>query len=256
MNEHVLQVGNVAIPYRIRFSDRAKKRRIEVTLDGVLVIAPSGSELDGNDGVFGYVRQKRGWIYDNVRAIQAKQTQQLKQQWVNGAKLMYRGRNLMLKIEPQDVDVVTINCRSKFHVAVPRHLKPAERPEALQIAFGLWLREGALKEAQRFTRRYSGKLGVKPQGVRIGAQKWSWGTCGKDGVLRINWELIQAPAAAMEYVVAHEVAHLGERNHSRTFWSLLGEVMDDWVSRKRLLEHWESESARRSESVRTVCILR
>lgn len=255
MSKHLLQVGNVAIPYSIRFSDRAKKRRIEVTLDGVRVIAPSGSELDGNQGVFDYLHLKRGWIYDNVRAIQAKQTQQLEQQWVNGAKLMYRGRNLMLKIEPQDVDVVTVNCRSKFHVAVPRQLEHGERVEAVQIAFGLWLRERALREAERFTRRYSRKIGVKPQGVRIGAQKWSWGTCGKDGVLRINWELIQAPAAAMEYVVAHEAAHLQERNHAPTFWDLLAGLMDDWLERKTLLEKWERGCRYEFGPARQVCSL-
>ena len=122
------------------------------------MIVRSGSELNGDNGVFNYVHHKRGWIYDNVRAIQAKQTQQLEQQWVNGAKLMYRGRNLMLMIEPQDVDVVTINCRSKFHVAVPRQLEPGERVEVVRAAFGLWLRERALREAQRLTRRCHGNL--------------------------------------------------------------------------------------------------
>ena len=57
-----------------------------------------------------------------------------------------------------------------------------------------------------------------------------WGSCGRDGVIRINWRLIQAPAAAMEYVVAHEVTHLVERSHGPAFWSALGEVMPETVS--------------------------
>ena len=152
-----------------------------------------------------------------------------------------------------ELQPLTIICRSKFHVAVPRHLEPDERVEAVQVAFGLWLRERAVKGAQRFGRRYSRKLGVKPQGVRIGAQKWSWGTCGKDGILRINWELIQAPAAAMEYVVAHEATHLIERNHSPVFWKRLGEVMEDWEERKRLLERWETGTNSCRSQPRRLC---
>jgi predicted metal-dependent hydrolase len=47
-----------------------------------------------------------------------------------------------------------------------------------------------------------------PWGVQLGKQKKTWGTCGKDRIIRIHWQLIQAPAAAMEYVVAHEVCHI------------------------------------------------
>lgn len=77
--------------------------------------------------------------------------------------------------------------------------------------------------------------------MRLSEQKHAWGTCGKDGVLRVHWRLVQAPAAAMEYVVAHEVAHLAHRNHSSEFWAVLAHTMPDWAERKAMLERWEAE---------------
>ena len=69
----------------------------------------------------------------------------------------------------------------------------------------------------------------------------SWGTCGKDRIVRVHWGLIQAPAAAMEYVVAHEVVHLIHRNHSPEFWQMVGQTLPDWAERKVMLERWEEE---------------
>jgi predicted metal-dependent hydrolase len=62
-----------------------------------------------------------------------------------------------------------------------------------------------------------------------------------DRVLVQDGRLIQAPAAAMEYVVAHEVCHLAERHHGPAFWAKLGEAMPDWNERKAALEGWENE---------------
>ncbi len=152
-----------------------------------------------------------------------------------------RGRRLVISVQAADVARVEIECRSRFHVRVPRDLDELARLEGVRDAFDAWLRERALKDARAFARRHQAKLGVEPAGVRVGDQQRSWGTCGKDKVVRINWRLIQAPAAAMEYVVAHEVCHLAVRHHGEAFWAKPGEAMPDWRKRKAVLEGWESE---------------
>ena len=121
---------------------------------------------------------------------------------------MYRGRRLVITVQAADVDRVEIQCRSRFHVRVPADLDDLARLEAVRDGFDAWLRERALRDARAFARRYQAKLGVEAAGVRVGDQRRAWGTCGKDRVIRVNWRLIQAPAAAMAYVVAHELCHL------------------------------------------------
>ncbi len=237
----VLHIGETAIPYEVRTSTKAIRKRIVVTPEGIEVVAPEGCPMDGPDGVLAFVETKRRWLFDAQREIAEKHRKLLTQHYASGAKLQYRGRWLMLDVQPADVGQVEIECRSKFHVRVPPGLDGLERLTAIRTAFDGWLRDRALRDLRRFVRRHEKRLGVEAAGARLSEQKHSWGTCGKDRVIRIDWRLIQAPAAAMEYVVAHEVAHLIHRTHSPEFWALLGRTMPDWPERKLMLERWEGE---------------
>ncbi len=69
------------------------------------------------------------------------------------------------------------------------------------------------------------KTRCKPRDVKLSEQKQVWGTCDKDGTIRINWYLIHAPLAVLEYVVAHELVHLLHRHHGDTFWETLEPFM-------------------------------
>ncbi len=237
----LLIIGKTEIPYSVRFSGTARRKRIVVTPGRVEVIAPAGTELSGPGGVTAFVNTKRRWMYDAVQEIAAKQGKFLTQHYSSGAKLQYRGRWLMLDVQSAAVDRVQVCCRSKFHILVPRALKGEQRLSAIQRALDTWLRERATRDLQSFVRLHARNLGIEASGSRITDAKHAWGTCGKDNIVRVHWRLIQAPKVAMEYVAAHEVAHLLHRNHSRVFWQKLGETMPNWAEAKEMLERWEVE---------------
>ncbi|MDA5194485.1 M48 family metallopeptidase [Govanella unica] len=69
------------------------------------------------------------------------------------------------------------------------------------------------------TRAMASKANRPLQQIRIGDQKSRWGSCTSDGVLSFSWRLICAPETVVDYVIAHEVAHLIEMNHSPRFWA-------------------------------------
>ncbi len=237
----VLTIGNTSIPYNVRYSEKAKRRRIVVTPNGVTVVAPARAQLDGAGGITAYVERKRRWIFTSVLEISEKHHKLLTQHYASGAKLQYRGRWLMIDVQSAEVEKVSISCRSKLDVLVPEGLEGVDRLAAVRLAFDLWLRERALRDLLRLGRRHERSLGVKANSYRLSQARRSWGTCGKDRVIRVHWRLIQAPAAAMEYVVAHEVAHLVHRNHWAEFWRLLAQTMPSWEERKSMLELWESD---------------
>jgi len=232
-----VQVGGREIAYTVRFSDRARKKRIVVTPERVEVVAPV-REAEGANGVQDFVRSKRKWILNAVDHCRKPITATHKQRYVSGAKLLYRGRRLMIRVRSANVETVEIDCRSRFWVKVPKGIPEAGREATIARAFDEWLNARAASEVVRLANRYAGQLGIEAKSARICDQKRMWGTCGKDGVVRVNWRLMQAPLAAMEYVVAHEVCHLIDRSHSRAFWRLLGGLMPDWRERKSLLELW------------------
>lgn len=238
---HSLQVGDTTIPYEVRYSSKASRKRIVVTPGGVEVVAPAGTPLEGRDGVYAFVYAKRRWMFDASREVAEQHRKLLTQKYTSGAKLQYRGRWLMLDVQAGDVDTVQITCRSKFQVVVPRHLDGVEGLEAIRSAFDAWLRERALRDLRRFGRRHEARLDVQAEGYRLSDAKRRWGSLGRDDIVRVHWRLVQAPAAAMEYVVAHEVAHLVHRNHSPEFWATLARALPDWAERKAMLERWEGE---------------
>lgn len=236
-----LTVGATVIPYDVRESARARAMKIVVTPASVEVVVPVGTSIDGPSGVTAYIERKRRWVFDAVRELREKHRALLDQQYASGAKLQYRGRWLMLDVQPGDVPEVRITCRSKFHVVAPATLDPVERPEAIRAAFDAWLRERARDAVEKLGRHHEAALGVRAAGYRVSDAKERWGSCGRDRVLRVHWRLVQAPAPALEYVVAHEVAHLVHRNHSPEFWATLGRTLPDWAERKAMLERWEAE---------------
>lgn len=241
-----LRIGTTDVPYRVRYSERAGRRRIVVRSGEVEVVAPVDTQIEGPRGIKEFVWSKRAWVFNALQHYLSSNGSAPIQRYESGAKLLYRGRRLMLKLHASNVRDVRIKCRSRFHVQVPRKLAKADRERHIALAFDIWLRDRALKDATRLTGRYARKLGVEPRGVQLGKQKMMWGTCGKDRIIRIHWQLIQAPAAAMEYVVAHEACHLKYRHHDPIFWRTLGGIMPDWRERKVLLEEWEREIGRES----------
>jgi len=182
----LLEVGDTVIEYRVRFSERARRKRIIVTPGSVEVVAPAGAAMAGRGGVLEYLGRKRRWVFDAVREIEAKHRRLLTQHYDSGAKLQYRGRWLMLDVQAADVEAVEISCRSKLHVRVPVGLEGGDRLVAVRDAFEAWLKERALRDLGRFVRRHERSLGVKAEGFRVSDAKRSWGTLGREGVIRVN----------------------------------------------------------------------
>ncbi|WP_424812839.1 M48 family metallopeptidase [Roseococcus sp. YIM B11640] len=84
-----------------------------------------------------------------------------------------------------------------------------------------FLRAEALRRIGVAARPHAEALGVTPRAIRLKDTKTRWGSCAPDRTLAFSWRLILAPDWVLDYVVAHEVAHLREMNHSDRFWSLV-----------------------------------
>lgn len=81
-----------------------------------------------------------------------------------------------------------------------------------------WLKEQALIDLQKRVALHARRLGVDYKSVSMRSQATRWGSCSTTGRLNFNWRLILAPPFVLDYVAAHEVAHLVEMNHSDAFW--------------------------------------
>ena len=74
--------------------------------------------------------------------------------------------------------------------------------------------------------------------MKISNARSEWGSCNHRGVVRLNWRLAQLPPSLSDYVVAHEIAHLVELNHSPRFWAVVETLMPGHAALRRALDEW------------------
>lgn len=83
--------------------------------------------------------------------------------------------------------------------------------------------------------QYSARLGLPYARLTLRDTRSRWGSCAHDGALMFSWRLIMAPPAALQYVAAHEVAHLAEMNHSPAFWAVVERLYPGWQTQRNWL---------------------
>ena len=109
------------------------------------------------------------------------------------------------------------------------------QPEFLARRVTDFLRAEAKRRITVLAEGHAATLGVKIRAVRLKDTQSRWGSCAPDGVLAFSWRLVMAPDWVLDYVVAHEVAHLRELNHSPRFWAHVEtltthrEAAQDWL---------------------------
>ncbi len=93
--------------------------------------------------------------------------------------------------------------------------------EFLPRRVGDFLRAEAGRRIHAAVPPHAQALDVRPAAIRLKDTQTRWGSCAPNGTLAFSWRLVMAPGWVLDYVVAHELAHLRELNHSPRFWALL-----------------------------------
>jgi predicted metal-dependent hydrolase len=78
-------------------------------------------------------------------------------------------------------------------------------------------------------------IGIDAPEIVVSEPTKRWGSASKNGTVRINWRVMQAPVTLVDYVLVHELVHLVHEDHSREFWATLGRMMPDYEERKKRL---------------------
>lgn len=99
-----------------------------------------------------------------------------------------------------------------------------------------WLFDQANRDLDRAVQHHAGQLGVAARRITVRDQASRWGSCSTTGTLSFSWRLILAPALILDYVAAHEVAHLREMNHGPRFWALVKRTMPQMDEARQWLQ--------------------
>ena len=226
-----VRFGDARIQYRVVRSPRRDKT-IEIAVDepgAVTVAAPVDTPPDRLEAT---VRRSASWIVQHDGTAAAPPPRR----FVSGESLSYLGRSVRLTVHPTNGDRVMVRFHHwQFDVDVPRSLTGGERQTKVRASFETWYRERAALKLPPRVDRIASLLGVRPKAVLIRDQRTRWASCAPDGTLRFNWRAIMAPPAILDYMVAHELAHLRVRGHTSEYWAVVAQALPDYRQRRERL---------------------
>ena len=209
--ERAFLIGTPPVEVTLRRSDRARRFSLRISrVNGQVTLslpkwAPEAEALR-------FAASQEGWIR---RALAARPvTQGLHV----GAMMPFAGQ--MLRIEAGAVRAVQV---TDGCLIVPNAARDA--PGARIEAF---VKLAARQRLQVACDHYGGLIGRSPAGIALRDTRSRWGSCSSAGRLMFSWRLMLAPPAVLDYVAAHEVAHLAQMNHSPAFWAVVRRIMPDY----------------------------
>ncbi len=215
MGRHTL-AGNPPIAVVLRRSARARRLSLRVSrLDGrvSLTLPALTPEREG----IAFLESKEGWLRTQLGGIATRQSARV------GGQVLFAGH---------DVPVVARKRRGvAFDAGVLQVVEG--RPAGPQLR--AFLRNEARTALVAASDRYATQLGRSYRAITLRDTRSRWGSCTADGGLMYSWRLIMAPPEVLDYVAAHEVAHLQEMNHSDAFWSVVGSLCPDYARHRRWL---------------------
>lgn len=208
-------LGDENIAYELR---RSKRRSIGLRIDhrGLCVGAPLRARLGDIESL---IREHGRWVLDKLADWRERPPPQ-RQRIADGSRLNLLGREYTLHLHTAP----KASLRFEENALQLAHPPTAEPARVLEKALREHVRQIFLERLAHF----APMLGVPVPPLRLSSARTRWGSCSARGHIALNWRLVFMPPAVLDYVVAHELAHLKEMNHSPRFWAVVEGLCPDW----------------------------
>lgn len=215
----LLQVGEHTLPLVIKRHKRAKRicLRYNPTEHAINLTLPRHTRI--SDGI-NFITEKSDWLLSTLEDIPCKK--QLKP----GVCIWIGGERFRIKHTPELRGAFLLH-DGVLHISGAREHFPRRVEDALKKI--------AKQRISQLVQKYAARAGRRVNRITVRDTRSRWGSCSSTGNLSFSWRLIFAPRAVLEYVVAHEVAHLRVMNHSDRFWATVEAICPGYGPAKEWL---------------------
>lgn len=231
----VAKLGPHAVEYELR---RSRRRTIGFFVDdtGLRVTAPRWVTVSEIDAA---IADKQGWILRKLVEWRdhAERRERLTVRWEDGGRVAFVGHELTMRLSARaDAPAVSLD-GDTLRIALP----PGAGTEQLRDTVQAWLQREARALFERRLPIYVERLGRGPTRWRLSSARTRWGSCAPDGSIRLNWRLVHFPLEIVDYVIAHELAHLEEMNHGPRFWATVQAILPGFEAARRQLKDFPDD---------------
>jgi hypothetical protein len=229
-NKRRLQVREHILEYRLQ---RSKRRSIGFLIDddGLRITAPKWVTIAEIENA---IVEKQRWIFSKLNERRERSARRLQPQlqWTDGASLPYLGTDLTLRILAAQSSGIAFDGETReLTVCLP----PDATEQQLKDRVQGWLQLEAKRIFAERLPLYAEKLGVAYHSFALSSATTQWGSCTAEGKIRLNWRLVHFALPLIDYVIAHELSHLREMNHSPRFWATVQSIFPEFEAAKRAL---------------------
>jgi len=232
VRERSLQLGARSLQYRLK---RSARRTIGFSIDGsgLSVTAPRWVTLADVETA---ISEKQKWIFAKLAEWQSRVEQRALPRiiWQDGASLPFMGKPIRISLESASGALEFDAASATLAIGLPAHADAEQIKDRVQG----WLQTEAKRIFVERLDIYAVRLEVSYRTCALSSAATRWGSCSSDGKIRLNWRLIHFPLTIIDYVVAHELSHLREMNHSPRFWETVETVFPEFrEARQTLRQH-------------------
>ena len=201
---------------------RGKRKSIGFVIgpEGLTVAAPRWVTLAEVESA---IQEKERWIFAKLAEMRERGSAALRVRWEDGGTLPYLGAAITLRIDAGASRSTVRFDRETSELVLS--LPPDASRQQLRDRAQSWLQGEARKLFVARLDLYADRLGVRYRVLRLSSAQTRWGSCSADGKILLNWRLVHFPLSTIDYVVAHELAHLKEMNHGPRFWQTVAELL-------------------------------
>ena len=238
------RLGHALVRYQLK---RGRRRTIGfvVGAEGLTVSAPRWAPLYEVDKA---VQEKSSWILKKLGEAREREArdESARVEWRDGGVIPFLGESVIVVLDPRQTTNGTalLNAGNPasdavlpgvahltLHVGLPHDAAP----ERIRDAVVAWLMRQAKRVFEERLNHFAPRLGVQWRKLSLSSASTRWGSASADGAIRLNWRLIHMRMSVIDYVVAHELAHLRVMDHSPRFWSTIESVMPDYQQLRSVL---------------------
>jgi predicted metal-dependent hydrolase len=212
--------SELGFEFTIARSPRRRSISIEIRNAQVVVRAPMGA---AQSLLMSFLQEKAAW----VRAKIAEQQQTLSIQpgprsYAHGSQIPFMDETLTLVLG-RGPRAAIARIDQHLHLILSPRSRLNDDAQIRQL-LSRWYQQQALTILTRKTAQLTRSMELVCTQVSIKATRSKWGHCTSRGAIQYNWQILLAPEAIVDYLVAHEVSHLRHHNHSADFWALVASV--------------------------------
>ncbi|MEM7663736.1 MAG: M48 family metallopeptidase [Pseudomonadota bacterium] len=202
------------VPVRFEVNPRAKRLilRLDQKNREAVAVAPSKRQLKA---AAAFAEQRLDWLASCLESVPDVQT-------------LSEGAVIPLRGVPTHITAAGTGRLPRLQEGDPPVLSLPGAPETLNARALRYLKREARTDLTRAVDHYATQLGVTYRRISVKDTRSRWGSCSAEGNLSFSWRLILAEPFVLDYVAAHEVAHLIEMNHSPAFWAHVEKIYPDW----------------------------